>query len=51
MYVQEVGDYTLIPPPVCEHCGSSREHIEVMAEIAGITDPICCEPFIEEVLP
>jgi len=27
----------------CEHCGSSREHVEMMAEVAGISDPICCE--------
>lgn len=27
----------------CEHCGLSRECVEMSAAVAGITDPICCE--------
>lgn len=27
----------------CEHCGATAEHVEMMALIAGISDPICCD--------
>lgn len=27
----------------CEHCGSTGEHVQMMAMVAGISDPICCE--------
>jgi hypothetical protein len=34
----------LAPPVICcEHCGSTAEHIEMMAFVAGISDPICCD--------
>lgn len=28
----------------CTECGSCAEHVEVMAMMAGIDNPVCCTP-------
>lgn len=33
----------------CAECGTCREHLEVVALVFGISDPICCEPYYEAV--
>jgi hypothetical protein len=30
-------------PIGCHHCGATKEHVEMMAAVAGIVDPICCD--------
>lgn len=32
-----------VRPVRCEVCGSTREHVKIMAFVTGIADPICCE--------
>lgn len=32
--------------PKCTECGYDRTDVELVAGVAGIADPICCEVFL-----